>query len=123
VAVCDGLKGVFARPRPAVVPHLDQVSTASFPSSHAATSAAVYLTLGVLLAGTVSRPAVRAYLLGWAVLLTVLVGVSRVFLGVHYPTDVLAGWAVGLSWAVVCGLAARWLRRSGPIHPDPPRTP
>lgn len=118
-AVCDGLKAVFDRPRPTVVPHLDTVSTASFPSSHAAASAAVYLTLGVLLAGTVRRPVVRAYLLLWGVLLTGLVGVSRVVLGVHYPTDVLAGWALGLSWALLCGLVARagwWPRRTR--HPN-----
>ncbi len=110
-AICEGLKGVFARPRPAVVPHLVEVHNASFPSGHSGAAAAVYLSLAVLLAGRISRPAVRAYLIGAAVLLTLLVGVSRVFLGVHYPTDVLGGWALGASWAALCGLLARRFRR------------
>ncbi len=110
-AICEGLKGVFARPRPAVVPHLVEAHNASFPSGHSGAAAAVYLSLAVLLAGRISRPAVRAYLIGAAVLLTVLVGVSRVFLGVHYPTDVLGGWALGASWAMLCGLVVRWSRR------------
>lgn len=105
----DALKGLYDRPRPAVVPHLAEVTNASFPSGHSAMSAVVYLTLGVLLARSVARPGLRAYLLGWAMTLTGLVGVSRVYLGVHYPTDVLGGWAVGLSWAVLCGLVARAL--------------
>jgi YegS/Rv2252/BmrU family lipid kinase len=105
----DALKGLYDRPRPAVVPHLAEVTNASFPSGHSAMAAVVYLTLGELLARWLARRWLRAYLLGWAMGLTVLVGVSRVFLGVHYPTDVLAGWAVGLSWAVLCGLVARAL--------------
>lgn len=109
--VCDGLKGLFARPRPPAELHLDMVSTESFPSSHAGASAAVYLTLAVVLARTSRRPVVRAYLIACAAALTGLVGVSRVYLGVHYPTDVLAGWAVGLTWALLCGLLARRLRR------------
>ncbi len=110
-AICEGLKVVFARPRPAVVPHLVEAHNASFPSGHSAAAAAVYLSLAVLLAGRISRPAVRAYLIGAAVLLTVLVGVSRVFLGVHYPTDVLGGWVLGASWAMLCDLVARRFRR------------
>lgn len=107
-AVCDAVKGVFARPRPAVVPHLDDVYTASFPSSHAAASAAVYLTLALVLAGR--RPRLRRYLLTVAVLSSLLVGFSRVFLGVHFPTDVLGGWAVGVGWAAACEMVAVWLR-------------
>ncbi len=123
---CEGLKGVFARPRPAVVPHLDEVLTASFPSGHAGASAAVYLTLAVVLARVSRRPVVRAYLLAFAVVLTGLVGVSRVFLGVHYPTDVLAGWAVGLCWALLCGLVASMVRRPrrpGAVRPSARGTP
>lgn len=110
-AVCEGLKGVFARPRPAVVPHLVEVTNASFPSGHAATATAVYLTLAVMLARTVTHKVVRAYLVLWALFLAGIVGISRVYLGVHYPTDVLAGWALGLSWALLCGLVANWFRR------------
>lgn len=114
----DALKGAYDRPRPAVVPHLAEVTNASFPSGHSAMAAVVYLTLGVLLARSVARPVLRAYVIGWAMTLTALVGVSRVFLGVHYPTDVLGGWALGLSWAVLCGLAARalHLRRARRRH-------
>jgi undecaprenyl-diphosphatase len=71
----------------------------------------VYLTLAVVLAHLSRRPVVRAYLLCCSAVLTGLVGISRVYLGVHYPTDVLAGWAVGLTWALLCGLVAGWFRR------------
>ncbi len=104
------LKNLLARPRPDVVPHLTEVSSLSFPSGHSMMSAAVYLTLGVLLAQFVERPRLKTYVLGVAVAVTVLVGVSRVFLGVHYPTDVLAGWTAGAVWALVCGLVVSQLR-------------
>jgi undecaprenyl-diphosphatase len=108
------LKAVFSRPRPDIVPHLREVMTLSFPSGHALTSAAVYLTLGVLLMRVARRPLARFYCLGVAMLATVLVGSSRVYLGVHYPTDVLAGWLIGLSWALLCWIVERWLdRRAG----------
>lgn len=105
------LKELFGRARPAVVPHLREVMTLSFPSGHAMTSAAVYLTLGALLMRIVKRPLAKFYCMGGAMLLTVLVGISRVYLGVHYPTDVLAGWLLGLSWALVCWLLERQLER------------
>lgn len=104
------LKLGFARPRPEVVDHLVSVQSLSFPSGHAMSSAVVYLTLGALLARTERRPAVRGYIFAVAVLLTLLIGVTRVYLGVHYPTDVLAGWALGAAWAMLCWLVARWLR-------------
>lgn len=104
------LKIGFARPRPDLVDHLVTVQSMSFPSGHATASAITYLTLGALLARTERRPAVRAYIFAVAGFLTLLIGVSRVFLGVHYPTDVLAGWAVGSAWALACWLIARWLR-------------
>jgi undecaprenyl-diphosphatase len=108
------LKELFQRARPDVVPHLREVLTLSFPSGHAMTSAAVYLTLGAMLMRIAERRATKVYCMGVAMLVTLLVGASRVFLGVHYPTDVLAGWLVGLSWAVVCWLIERAIEhRSG----------
>ncbi|GBD47495.1 phosphatase PAP2 family protein [Methylopila sp. Yamaguchi] len=107
------LKMGFARPRPELVDHLVNVSSASFPSGHAMLSAATYLTLGVLLARTEKRRSVRGFIFGVAVALTLVIGMSRVYLGVHYPTDVLAGWCMGASWALVCWLVARWLRPKG----------
>ncbi|MET0314091.1 MAG: phosphatase PAP2 family protein [Hansschlegelia sp.] len=104
------LKFGFARPRPEIVDHLVNVSSASFPSGHATASAITYLTLGALLARTESRKAVRAYVFCVAGALTLTIGVSRVYLGVHYPTDVLAGWAVGAAWALLCWTVARMLR-------------
>lgn len=117
VAVLGGLvlstvlKIGFARPRPDLVPHAAVVYTPSFPSGHAMLSAATYLTLGALLARMHAQRAVKVFFLGMAVVLTVLVGVSRIYLGVHWPTDVLAGWAAGAVWASVCLLAARWFQR------------
>ncbi len=105
------LKLEYARPRPELVAHLVDVSSTSFPSGHAMNSAATYLTLGVLLARVAHRRRVKAYLFGAAALLTLLIGVSRVYLGVHYPTDVLAGWTVGAGWAGLCWLVAERLRR------------
>lgn len=107
------LKIGFARPRPDLVDHLVNVSSASFPSGHAMLSAATYLTLGALLARTEQRRVVRGFLFGVAVALTLIIGVSRVYLGVHFPTDVLAGWCLGAAWALVCWMVARWLRPKG----------
>jgi undecaprenyl-diphosphatase len=105
------LKQAFDRARPDIVPHLREVSTLSFPSGHALTSAAVCLTLGALLMRIAERPVAKFYCIGIAMLVTLLVGSSRVYLGVHYPTDVLAGWIIGLSWALVCWTAERMLER------------
>jgi undecaprenyl-diphosphatase len=105
------LKEIFERPRPELVPHLREVLTLSFPSGHAMTSAAVYLTLGALLMRVADRRATRIFCMAFAMLLAGLIGVSRVYLGVHYPTDVLAGWLVGLSWALLCWLVERALER------------
>jgi undecaprenyl-diphosphatase len=112
------LKACCARPRPQVVPYLCEVDGSSFPSGHSMMSAVVYLTLGVLLASRVVRWRFKLCLLGLAALLAGLVGVSRVCLGVHYPTDVLAGWMAGLAWAAFCWLLARTLGPSiAAIHP------
>lgn len=103
------LKDLMERPRPELVPHA-YVSTSSFPSGHSMLSAVTYLTLGALLARSHRRKRLKAYFLLVAAILTLLVGLSRVYLGVHWPTDVLAGWTAGASWAIVCWLAARRLQ-------------
>ena len=110
------LKNVIDRPRPNVVPHLSMVYTSSFPSGHSMLAAVVYVTLGSLLGRFVPQRPLKAYFLLVGLLLTFLVGVSRVYMGVHYPTDVLAGWAAGLAWALICGLIARFLECRGAIH-------
>lgn len=105
------LKAIFMRPRPDVVAHLVDVTSTSFPSGHATNSAVVYLTLGALLARTQTSGRVRAYLMTVAIALTLTVGFSRVYLGVHWPSDVVAGWCVGAAWATLCALLARFLQR------------
>jgi undecaprenyl-diphosphatase len=112
----QGMKWVFSRPRPDLVPHGAEVYTASFPSGHSMMSAVVYLTLGALLARTQSDLAVKVYVLVVAVVLTVLVGISRVYLGVHWPTDVLAGWSLGGVWALLCWLVMAWMQAQGQVE-------
>jgi undecaprenyl-diphosphatase len=101
----------FDRPRPELVPHIMAAHSPSFPSGHSAAAAAIYLTLGVLLARFQTRRRLRLFFVGLAVAITVLVGLSRVYLGVHWPSDVVAGWTLGGGWAIGCWLAATWLRR------------
>jgi undecaprenyl-diphosphatase len=112
------LKAAFARPRPPLAFHLTEVRSMSFPSGHAMESAIIYLTLAALLARLVRPRLLRLYFIGLAFLLTFLVGVSRVYLGVHYPTDVLAGWTAGLAWALLCWTAARYLQQRGKVEPE-----
>jgi undecaprenyl-diphosphatase len=111
------LKWSFDRPRPDLVPHGSYVYTSSFPSGHSIMAAATYLTIGALLARMHSGLATKAYFLVLAVVLTVAVGVSRVYLGVHWPTDVLAGWTIGGCWALLCWTIARRLQQKGEIEP------
>ena len=82
-------------------------------------SAVVYLTLGSLLAAIMPNLKLKIYVLSVAILLSVFVGISRVYLGVHYPTDVLAGWLAGLVWALLCWLIARWLQVHGKVEAGP----
>jgi undecaprenyl-diphosphatase len=103
------LKAGFQRPRPELISHGARVYTASFPSGHSMLSAIVYLTGGAMLALAHGRRAVRLYLIGCAATITLLVGLSRIYLGVHWPTDVVAGWAGGAAWAALCWLAAQGL--------------
>lgn len=107
--ISEGLKVGFSRPRPDLVAHVVEVHSMSFPSGHAMLSAVTYLTVGALLARSQTRTAERGYILGAAIVLTLLIGASRVYLGVHWPTDVLAGWCLGAAWALLCWIAATWL--------------
>jgi undecaprenyl-diphosphatase len=117
VLLSNGLKIGFARPRPDIVPQLAKVFTSSFPSGHATLSAVVYLTLGSLLTQMEDEARrIKFYFLGLAVFLTLIVGISRVYLGVHYPTDVLAGWCIGSAWALACWALALYLQREGAIE-------
>jgi undecaprenyl-diphosphatase len=110
------VKAGFDRPRPDLVPYGSQVYTASFPSGHSMMAAVVYLTLGALFVRLRASVRVKAYVLSFSVLLTFVVGVSRVYLGVHWPTDVLGGWAMGAAWALLCWLVTLWLQTQGKVE-------
>jgi undecaprenyl-diphosphatase len=118
IAISSIGKEFFDRPRPDLVPHGSLVYTASFPSGHSMMAAVAYLTLGVLIARVLPQRRQKVYVLSIAVILTLLVGVSRVYLGVHWPTDVAAGWLAGAAWAVLCVLVARVLSRRGHVEPE-----
>ncbi|MBV7410925.1 phosphatase PAP2 family protein [Maritimibacter sp. DP1N21-5] len=115
-------KGFFDRPRPDLVPHGVEVATASFPSGHSMMATVTYLTLAVLLARVEDRVRLRVFYVVVAATLAGLVGVSRVYLGVHWPSDVLAGWTLGAAWALAVFLFARLLASRGQIDPDKPVT-
>lgn len=113
------LKIFFSRPRPDLVAHGSYVYTTSFPSGHSMMATATFFTLAALLASLESSRRIRAYLLCMATIFSLLVGVSRVYLGVHWPSDVLAGWAAGIAWALLCWFVAQRLQRrhmiEGPV--------
>lgn len=112
------LKYIVGRPRPTVVPHLREVTTPSFPSGHAMLSAVVFLTIGVMLMRSVRSRRVKFYILLWSMFLAFVVGISRVYLGVHYPTDVLGGWLAGIAWALVCGTVIHFMPLRKEKHID-----
>ena len=103
------LKQFYDRPRPDLVEHLDTVHTASFPSGHAMMSTVIYLTMAVVVAHFYRETRVRVYVLFVAVLVPALVGITRIMLGVHWPSDVLAGWSLGVAWASFLWLVMRFL--------------
>ena len=113
-----GFKHLVDRPRPDLVPHGSFVSSASFPSGHSMMSAVVYLTLAVMVARLQTRLSLKIYVMALASFVTVLVGVSRVYLGVHWPTDVLAGWALGAAWAILCWAVVDWFDADGAPRRD-----
>jgi undecaprenyl-diphosphatase len=112
----NGLKYAVDRPRPDF-PQSALVFTPGFPSGHATLGTIVFLTLAALLTRTTTEPRIKAYFVGLAVFLTVMVGLSRMYLGVHYPSDVVAGWCVGGAWALLCWTIAVRLQRRGEVEP------
>ena len=106
------LKSLIGRERPIIVPPLREVTTPSFPSGHAMLSAIVYLSIGTILMRTVEGRRAKTYCLLWAMFLPFVVGVSRIYLGVHYPTDVLGGWIAGLAWALACWIITQFVPTS-----------
>jgi undecaprenyl-diphosphatase len=102
-------KALYARPRPDLVPHEAYVYSASFPSGHSTMAAAAFLTLAMLVASLEPRRRSKALAYALAGFVIVGVGVSRVYLGVHWPSDVLAGWCLGAAWALAGWLALRFL--------------
>ncbi len=120
-AIAGVLKVAVARSRPPTALHLVAESGFSFPSGHSSDSAALYLTIGLVVAVVfLHRPLGRALVVGVAAALVFAIGMSRLVLGVHYPSDVLAGWALGLVVAVVVStvvLTAHHLAATGPPEP------
>lgn len=109
VLLSTAMKTYFDRPRPDLVPHGSYVLTKSFPSGHAMMAATTYLTLGAVMAEAEKKRALRLFFLTIGVISALIVGISRVYLGVHWPTDVLAGWCAGAAWALCCWTIARLL--------------
>lgn len=122
--VCSyALKLVIARPRPEIIDPLVYTSSPSFPSGHASMAAVVYLTIGIILSTYQAERHLKIFFLSLVLFLTISIGLSRIYLGVHYPTDVAAGITFGLGWALLVWSAFRWrtLRRS--LHLSPPENP
>ncbi|QDV05657.1 phosphatidylglycerophosphatase B [Planctomycetes bacterium Poly30] len=111
------LKDFFQRPRPELVPHEARVLTKSFPSGHAATAALTHLTMGAFIARDCVQRRSKVLAIAAALLLSVSVGISRVYLGVHWPTDIFAGWVLGASWAWAAWIIEGHLRRRGTLEP------
>ncbi|MDQ3334142.1 MAG: phosphatase PAP2 family protein [Myxococcota bacterium] len=115
------LKTFYERERPTIVTHIDPPGGASFPSGHSMISAALYMTLAVLIARTLDKRRLRIFVVVIGALLMMIVGLTRLYLGVHYPTDVLAGWTAGLTWALICGMLVTRLGHRGVVDMPAPK--
>lgn len=110
------LKYGFARPRPDLVPHGSYVYTSSFPSGHSMMSALVYFTIGAMFVHTHDKRSIHVFLVSVAVFIVVLIGLSRIYLGVHWPSDVLAGWCAGSLWALLSYRLIRYWQKQGKLR-------
>lgn len=116
VALSEGLKAVFERERPPLGFQAVETLNASFPSGHALLSTVFYLTLGVMLTRAFPRRRLKAYVLGVGVLIALLIGLTRIYLGAHWASDVFAGWSVGAAWAMLLWLIAYAIERRQRLH-------
>jgi len=116
VILSEGLKAVFERDRPPVVYQATETINASFPSGHALLSAVFYLSLGVMLTRAFPERRFKAYVLGVGVLITLLIGITRIYLGAHWASDVFAGWSVGAAWAMALWLVSYAVARRQRRH-------
>lgn len=110
---CELLKTFYDRDRPALVSHGSHVYSQSFPSGHSAMAAAVFLTLATVIASLETRRATKILIYALAVAGVLGVGFSRVYLGVHWPTDVLGGWVLGACWALIAWVVLAFTRPVG----------
>ena len=120
VALSEGLKAMFGRERPPEELQAVETLNASFPSGHSLLSAVFYLSIGVMLTRAFPRRHLKAYVIGVAVLLTLIVGLTRVYLAAHWASDVLAGWCAGAAWAMALWLVAYAVQRRQQGHPQEP---
>lgn len=116
VGLSEGLKAVFGRQRPPQDFQAVETLNASFPSGHALLSAVFYLTLGVMLTRAFPRAHLKAFVLVVAMTIALLIGLTRVYLGAHWASDVVAGWSVGAAWAMVLWLVAYAIGRRQATH-------
>lgn len=116
VALSEGLKAIFERERPPAAFQAVETINASFPSGHALLATVFYLSLGVMLTRAFSRRHVKAFVLGAAIVIALLIGTTRVYLGAHWASDVLAGWSVGAAWAMALWLVAYAVERRQIAH-------
>jgi undecaprenyl-diphosphatase len=110
------LKEIFGRERPDLIFRLTDATSLSFPSGHSMMSTVIYLSLAALLARIQHERKIRIYIISVALFLAFIIGISRIYLGVHYPTDVVGGWTIGLGWASICWFGAKYLQRKRVIE-------
>ena len=111
VMLSEGLKAIFERERPPAAYQAVETINASFPSGHALLSTVFYLTLGVMLTRAFPKKRLKAFVLGSAITIALLIGLTRVYLGAHWASDVIAGWCAGAAWAMALWLVAYAVER------------